>query len=204
MKKRRKKVVVILIIILLLLLLGFIVYKFVFDKEEKIKVLDSLDKYGYYLEDRDTELYKSNFEELKSILKKKDINYESYAKSISKLFVIDLFTLNNKVSKYDIGGADFVYENNVDNYKLNVQDTLYKIIENNIKGKRKQKLPEVKSITIDKVEETKFKIGEEESDAYKINLSWDYKTDYDYDNEAQIIVVRKDKKVFIAEYSSEE
>ena len=39
----------------------------------------------------------------------KEVDNKKYAEAISKLFVIDFFTLDNKSSKNDVGGVQFVY-----------------------------------------------------------------------------------------------
>ena len=43
------------------------------------------------------EIYKTYFKELSKVLNEKTIDYTEYAKLISKLFVIDLYTLDNKL-----------------------------------------------------------------------------------------------------------
>ena len=74
-------------------------------KVEKTKVVDSIDNFSYTLDDRDTKLMKDTYNELKDVLNKDQIDYELYAKTLAKLFVIDLFTMNNKINKYEIGRA---------------------------------------------------------------------------------------------------
>ena len=59
------------------------------------------------------------------------------------MFVTDFYTLSTKVTNQDVGGLEFIYSKNKDNFKLKASDTLYKYIESNVYGDRKQKLPEV-------------------------------------------------------------
>ena len=52
---------------------------------------------------------KTEFDVLKANLESDTIDEEAYALSIAKLFIIDLYTMNNKINKYDIGGIEYVY-----------------------------------------------------------------------------------------------
>ena len=146
-----------------------------------------------------TKLYKDEFNKLKKNLESNDINYDEYAKSIAKMFIIDLYTIDNKINKYDVGGLEFVHPDARENYELNVKDTIYKYVNND--SNRDQELPVVSKITIDDYDnEAKFKIkDEDEEDAYEISLSWEYEKDDDYDNEAVIKIVKKDKYLYIVE-----
>ena len=76
---------------------------------EEVKKVDVIDKYGYYLEEDATDYYKSLYKELKDITNKDEVDYEEYAKIVAKLFVTDVFTLDNKVTSSDIGGLQFIY-----------------------------------------------------------------------------------------------
>ena len=100
---------------------------------------------------------------------------------------------------YDVGGTEFIYPNVVDNYKLNVQNTLYKYMKNNEDGKRKQELPEVKSVTIESFEDTKFEMKKKEIDAYKVKINIEYIKDLEYDNKAEIVIIKEDKYLYIVE-----
>ena len=142
---------------------------------------------------------KDEFKKLKKNLESSNINYTEYAESISKMFVMDLYSLEAKKNMYDVGGVQFVYPDIRDNYKLNVTNTLYKYMKDNSDGKREQDLPMVKSVSIKNEDETKYKIGEEEFDGYKINLDIEYVKDLEYDKSAEIILVKKDKYLYIVE-----
>lgn len=203
MKKKYKFLLTLILLGILILLSIFLIGKVFHNKEdEQPKVVDSMKSYNYTLEDRDSELMKETYNELKTILNEKEIDMESYAKTLTKLFIIDLFTIDNKRSKYDVGGAEYIYPDSVSNYKLNVEDTLYKTVKTNANGKRNQDLPVVKSVTIDKLEKSKFTIEEKDTfNAYVINASWEYEKDYGYDKLATITCIEKDEKIFIVEYS---
>ena len=203
MKKKYKRLLIIFIIITLLAIIFFGIYKILLNdtEEETVNVVDSISKYGYTLDDRDTELMKKTYEELKNTLNSKEIDYKTYAENLAKLFVIDLFTMNNKINKYDVGSTEYVYPESIDNFKLNVEDTIYKHIENNSSGKRKQVLPEVSNINIINTEESEYTIGE--SNTYKsfiVNLSWQYVSDLGYDDNASITLINLDDKLYVVEY----
>ena len=206
--KKKKVLLFILIIIIVTAIVGGSIYfykknnpkKQDDDKREAV-ILNSIDEYGITLSDLDSELYKSEYEVLKANLESDNINYEEYAKSISKLFIIDLYTLSTKMNKFDVGGYEFVYPKVVENYKINVEDTLYKYMEDNSTGKRYQQLPTVSSIKVDSIRANKFKITEENTtyEGYKLNLSWKYEKNMEYDDSAEIIVIKVDNKLYVAE-----
>ena len=200
---RKKYKLTLIIIAILIIMVAFITFFILFNgkKEvEKINVVDSIDEYGYTLDDRDSKLMKEIYEELKNILIKDEINYEEYAKTISKLFVIDLFTMNNKINKYDVGSTEYVYTENVDNFKLNVEDTIYKSIINNSNGKRKQELPCVSGVNIESITEEEFEMNENMVDAYVIKINWKYEKDLGYDDYATIKLIKEDNKLYVVEY----
>ena len=203
MKKKYKRILIIILIVVLLAIISFVIYKILLNnktEEEVVNVVDSISEYGYNLDDRDTELMKSVYEELKNILNSDEIDYELYASTLARLFVIDLFTMDNKINKYDVGGSEYVYPDALENFKLNVEDTLYKHMENNSSGKRKQDLPEVSSIEVLSNETDEYTIGENSFDSYIVNLSWQYVSDLGYDNNALITLINLDNKLYVVEY----
>lgn len=203
MKKKYKRILIIILIVVLLAIISFVIYKILLNnktEEEVVNVVDSISEYGYNLDDRDTELMKSVYEELKNILNSDEIDYELYASTLARLFVIDLFTMDNKINKYDVGGSEYVYPDALENFKLNVEDTLYKHMENNSSGKRKQELPEVSSIEVLSNETDEYTIGENSFDSYIVNLSWQYVSDLGYDNNALITLINLDNKLYVVEY----
>ena len=192
-----KKILIALLIIILIAGAGFGVYKIFFDKDGKksaveVKVLDSLDDYGYTLSDKDTELFKDEYNVLKDLLNEKEIDDEKYATQVAKLFVIDLYTISTKVNKLDIGGSEYYYLDKVTMFEKKVMDTLYYHLEDNTYGDREQELPEVKKIEVLSIEETEYKIGEKEKDAYLVQVEWEYVEDMGYDTEASIVLCKED------------
>ena len=199
--KKKYKIPLIVLVVCAIFIIGLIVLKNIRKSEVKkdVKVVDSIVDFSYTLDERDSALMKSTYNELKKVLKEKNINFEDYSKEIAKLFIIDLFTMNNKINKYDVASLEYVYPDSLDNFKLNVEDTLYKIIEDNTYGKRNQTLPYVSSIDVTDTKESKYKIGEEELDAYEVTLNWEYEKDLGYDKNGVVTLVKKDKKVYVVE-----
>lgn len=202
MKKKYKILLIVIIILIIVIIAAIIAFKFLKGSEpaEPVKVVDSIDNFDYTLDDRDTELMKNTYNELKTVLSSDEIDYEKYAEILSKLFVIDLFTMDNKVNRYDVGSTEYVYPDSVDNFKTNVEDTIYKSMENNSDGKRKQDLPEVSSIDNTSVETSTFTIGEEEHESFVVNINWSYVSDLGYDDNATITLIELNEKLYVVEY----
>lgn len=201
MKKRNK---IILFIVIVLLVVGasiFCYLKFVKkdDNVNKVTNIEEIDKFGYTLKSNATETYKKEYEILKTNLKSTDINEEEYVKSVAKLFIIDLYTISNKINKYDVGGTEFVYPDSLENYKVNVEDTLYKYVEDNSNNSRTQSLPEVSEVQITDFKKVKYKVSNTELDAYEVALKWSYVVDMDYESEGSVIILEKDNKYYVVE-----
>ncbi|MDE6141740.1 MAG: hypothetical protein K2G03_03965, partial [Bacilli bacterium] len=83
------------IIIVVISLMGFGAYKLLVDSsnDEKPKTLKKnevvISGYGIYIDDSDTDLYREEFNKLRDNLEGGSINYDDYASSVAKLFVID-------------------------------------------------------------------------------------------------------------------
>ena len=205
MKKKYKLGLILIAILIVIILVITIIFLLNNNKKvEKTKVVDSIDNFSYTLDDRDTKLMKDTYNELKDVLNKDQIDYELYAKTLAKLFVIDLFTMNNKINKYDVGSTEYIYPESVDNFKLNVEDTIYKSMEDNSDGKRKQDLPEVISVDVANIEEVEFEIKEEIENVYEVNLTWQYEKDLGYDDDATIKLLKVNDKLYVVEYTTGE
>lgn len=201
MKKRNK---IILFIVIVLLVVGasiFCYLKFVKkdDNVNKVTNIVEIDKFGYTLKSNATETYKKEYEILKTNLKSTGINEEEYVKSVAKLFIIDLYTISNKINKYDVGGTEFVYPDSLENYKVNVEDTLYKYVEDNSNNSRTQSLPEVSEVQITDFKKVKYKVSNTELDAYEVALKWSYVVDMGYESEGSVIILEKDNKYYVVE-----
>lgn len=197
----KKKILLFVLIVVLVYAIGGFIYIKLNKKPDVIQVsdLDKINGYNYTLKSNDTQLQTDEFNVLKANLESESINYEEYAKSVAKLFIIDLYTLNSKINKYDVGGAQYVYPDAVSNYKLNVQNTIYKYMEDNTNKNRNQILPEVSTIDITKFEETTYKIEEKEYPGYKAELSWTYVEDLGYDTNAEVLLIKQDKTYYVVE-----
>ncbi len=200
MKRRTDiKILIFLILIGLALFgyLGYRVYNDFFKDTDTRKPIDSIGLYEYTLSNNDTDVYKDNFKALSKVLNEKPINYSEYAKSISKLFIIDLYTLNNKMGSTDIGGVEFLHKDLRDNFKENMGATLYKFMETNLDGKRTQKLPEVKEVNVDNIIETKYTYNSETYEGYLVDVSWSYVVDLGYETKAKLTIINDKDILYI-------
>ena len=200
MSKRKNKsgtltiVVFVMIGVLLFGFLGYRVYNDFFNKPDTKKELESIGLYGYSLHDRDSRAYKDTFKELSKTLSTNNIDYKNYATLASKLFIMDLFTLNNKLGSTDIGGLQFIHKDLKENFKENMGDTIYKYVEINVDGKRTQELPVVKEVTVSNVLETKYTYNNKNYPTYVVTANWEYEKDLGYKKSMKITFI-KDKNI---------
>ena len=216
-KKVNKEVVktisFVLVIIAVISIIGYLCFLVIGNnkpnkpQETVKKNLNEIEGYGITLDDQDSELYKELFTELKKNLEGKEINKKEYAKSVAKMYIVDLYSINNKLNKYDIS-TELVWPTIADNYRTQVMDTLYLYVEDNSRKQRDQNLPEVKSIEVETIKDTKFVYnnGTEKDtsddvtyEAYEIELTWTYRIKYGYDTQATLIVINDDGKYYVAE-----
>lgn len=200
--KKKVKVILIIAIILIITGLGFLAYESVKPKAVKTATVENeIEEYGYTLKSTRNDRYKEAFQELKDILSKKDIDEEAYVEQISKMFIMDFYTLNDKLANTDVGGIDFVHTNAKTNFLEKAEDTVYKYVENDIYGNRDQQLPEVTEVTVEKVENIEYTIGTDFTDdsAYQVEVSLKYKEDMDYPTKATLIFVHEDNKLSLVE-----
>ena len=205
MKKRKlkKKVVIliILIVVLILCITGFILYKTLSKNQvAEAKVIDSIEEYGYVLEDDQPKIYQDLFKELSKVLQAENVDEEEYARLISQMFSIDFYNLENKVSKNDVGGTMFISTDYVDNFTLKASDTVYKYIEHNLYNDRDQNLPVVTSSSVNKLENVTYKYENINDDnAYEVTVNLEYKEDLGYPTEIVLTLIHNDKKLEICE-----
>ena len=205
--KKRKiniKLIITLIFIILLVILGFcfkdIISVVKNGNTKEIKILDKIENYNYSLNEYDSEYFKQVFKQLKKELSNKDIDEKEYASLVSKLFVIDFFSLNNSLNKNDVGGKGFVYTDYQADFLKKAKDGIYKYVENNIYGKRSQKLPSVKEVTVSsiKTEKVEFQNDISDSEAYTVELKILYKENLEYPESVKLILVHNEKLLEIA------
>ena len=198
-----KKVVIIVICVILALfiLIGLITNKDSSkDKKGEAKkptTVDSIPKYEYHLYSNKSEAYKNKFQELSKCLAKEVVDEDEYAKILSELFVIDLFDLNSKVSNTDIGGADLFYPKTRNDFVKTEEDKMYKYIESDVYGGRKQSLPVVKS-AVATVEKTSYngKVTTDEN-AYKATVDITYEKDLEYPTKVYLTLVHNENKLYV-------
>ena len=203
LKKKPKRILIGILVVVAIAAIAYVAINTFGGKEVKeAKVLKTIKKYGYTLKDNKTKRYQEMFAELDKILKKDPVDEEEYAKQITKMFIYDFYSQEDKSAKTDVGGTDFIYQANLENFLENAEDTYYKYVESNIYGDRKQDLPVVDEITIDSVEQTEFAYGETaDENAYEVKVSWTYTDDdfSDYQSEATLTFIHEGIKLSLAE-----
>lgn len=204
-KKYKIGMILILVLIFIVSMLG-ILKVFFFKKEEpdkpkvETKVVSNIEKYGYTLEDRDTKYMKETFKELENILNSEEINKEEYAKVLSKLFVIDFYTLNNKINKYDVGSLEYILSDKQEMFKMKAMDEMYRDLIDNTYKDRVQELPEITNVDIIDLIEEEIELNKEKVNSYKVTMSYTYKKDLGYDKEGTVNLVENNGKLEIVLY----
>lgn len=202
--KAKKTILIILsiLLIILIILVGYkVCTKYLFndnDDSNKIKTPEKqnieLDNYDYYLHGNATNYEKELAEELKKILSNEELNWEEYAKTLSKMFVSDLFTLNNKNGSSDITSSQYVYKEYQDTFKKIVKDTLYANIELDLDGTRQQNLPTVTNVEITSIKNNQFLYNKKvlDSNAYYVSAKIEYDKDLGYPTTYDIVLVKNE------------
>lgn len=201
-KKQIKKSALMIIILTILISIGL--YFLLFSKSTGgllVRSKDKTVKFDYTLDKDNTNLMKENFKELKDILANDNINYEDYAKALAKLFIIDLYTIDNKKSMYDVGSLEYVYDK--ENFKTRCQNTLYKGL-NDKSTRKNNEYPIVESINIDSFENGEFTYNDNKYESYEITLSWDYKKDLGYDKKGKVTIIKIEDKLYVVSYEGGE
>lgn len=200
-KKRAKKTFIFIFIVTLVF--GVLLYFILFDKNSGVLVKSKYEipKYGYTLDRNNTVLMKESFNELKDILTSDTVDYDKYALTLAKLFIIDLYTLDNKKNMYDIGSVEYVYDK--ENFKNRCQSTIYRFLKDESKRLSGQ-LPIVESIEIVDTKTDKFEYNENSYDSYVISLSWSYKKDMGYDTKGIVQIINIEDKLYVVSYDAKE
>lgn len=205
--RKRYKIGLIIISVLLASVIGVGVFKIFYsnDLEEKepnvTNVISNITDYGYTLDDRDTDYMKETFKELETILEESEVDDHEYASVLAKLFVIDFYTLNNKINKYDVGSLEYILSSKVDSFRLKAMDTIYRDILDNTYRDRVQDLPEITNVQILDVVDTTFTLNEEEVQAIQVTMNYEYKEDLGYDTEGTIYFVKNANKLEVVSYT---
>lgn len=204
LKKKIKRNIIIVIFIVAILVTGYGIYHFFGNVNtiKEVKIVNEIDGYGYKLKDNKSKKYKDMFSKLKKILIADEVDEKQYVKQISQMFIYDFYTLNDKTTKTDVGGVDFIYSTIVNNFLTNAESTYYRYVESDLYNQRKQKLPTVDTISIDNIETTTYEYEKETDDeAYQVDVTWTYTSeDYNsYQQKATLIFVHEDKKLSLVE-----
>lgn len=207
--QKKYKIMLVVLVLFILIIAGISCYFCFFKKNDEVqvpvnevKVTNSIEEFGYNLDDRDSELFKSKFEELKVLLNNEDYNVEEYVTLVSELFIIDLYTIDNKISRYDVGGLEYVYKDAVSSFQTVIENSIYKTVENNLDDTRTQDLPIVSDINLDSIKETTFTMPDESVvNGYAVKLSWNYVEDLGYDNSATLILIPDEQKYGVVYYN---
>lgn len=205
MKKRKIRFdrLIFLLIIIVFIILGITLISKGLGKKktkkiEEKKIIEHINDFGYALEENEGNYYNEQFKELKNVLNSETIDEEKYASVIAKLFIIDFFTLDNKISKADIGGVQFVYKDYQIDFEKYAKDSIYKSVKNNIYGDRKQELPIVKNVEIINITNDNYNyLDKEDDNAFFITLKIEYEKDLGYQTDVELVIVHSDKKLEI-------
>ena len=208
-KKNSLKKLFFCIVFVALIMLVYYVYDSFFKDKNGVtapKIVDEikLKSINYVVNENDTKLFKKNFEELKKVLNEKKIDNKKYAETISKLFVVDFFTLSNKTSKNDVGGVQFVYSSYKSDFVDYARDGMYKRVNNSIEDGNNSGLPTVSSVNVSNIEEvdpsaifSNIDFGEDKV-GYEVTLDWTYKNNDDYQDSTTLTIVNDGKKISVA------
>ena len=201
--KKSVKRILIIAVILIIAGVGFLVYENFKPNNNVVKstVVNEIKEYGYTLKSNKSAKYKKMFQELEDILSKDEVDEEAYVEQISKMFILDFYSLEDKLANTDVGGIEFVHTNARTNFLEKAEDTIYKYVESDIYGDREQSLPVVDEITIDDITKDSYTIGTDYTDeeAYVVTLSWTYEKDMGYQTEATLTFVHEDNKLSLVE-----
>lgn len=206
MSKKLKRILIICLLVVITAVAVFLYVKMNKKSEKKIteevKEVDVIQtkEFDYVLYDNKSDLYQEHFKKLKDILLKDQLDDLEYAKTISELFVIDFYSLYDKKTNTDVGGLDFILEDIKENFTLKATDTIYKYIESNVYGERKQSLPKIVSVEVKNIVPKNVNsntINDEKG--YSSTVSITYETDLGYPKEVNLTLVHKDNKIYVLE-----
>lgn len=205
MSKNVKKILVLLLVIVAIASFGFVYYKLTHKPSSKVDDVKKEDEiqtkeFDYTLYDNKSDLYKEYFGNLKDELLKDEVNDEEYAKIISKLFIVDFYSLSDKVTSTDVGGLDFIYEPIKENFLLKATDTIYKNIQSNVYGDRKQELPKITSVEVKSIVAVPVTVDSiNDINGYTVTLSLTYEKEMGYPKEVTLTLVHVEKEIYVVE-----
>ena len=132
--KTKFKISLIIIAFLLIISIGFMLL-FGKNKNKEVvnvsSVLYEIKEYGYHVNDNASSYYKNTFKELMNLLEKDEFEDEEYLTLIAKLFIIDLYSLDSKINKYEVTSSQYYYSDKQEMFKLKVIENFYNLMEDN-------------------------------------------------------------------------
>ncbi len=160
---------------------------------------EEIEGYGYILKPTRNDRYKEMFHQLERILNEQEIDEKAYLTQISKMFIMDLYTLNDKTSSDDIGGMDFVHSNVRDKLERILKNGVYYYLDDEIYDV--SELPEVTDVFIEKIENIEYNYNANlaDSSAYQVDVSIVYKEDLGYPTFANLIFIHEGNKLSLVE-----
>lgn len=176
----------------------FIVNDNVIDDFEEVRVVSKFDDYSYFL-DSDLTLYKKYYRDLKNILTQDNILENEYVICIARLFIIDFYTLSDKITNQDIGGVQFIHSNYQDKFIEAAKLTFYKNLQNNLYGDRNQEVPIVTDIIINDLNNTMYNYEDIVVDNNAYNLKCTVKFENGNEKIIQLKIVHEGIRLSIVE-----
>lgn len=202
---RKIKKFILLLVLVFLIVFGLIMGgKKLLSKRKihEVKVVDKLADYGYELVENKGTYYESLFKELKAELNQTEVDYDRYATIISQLFITDFFTLENKTSKNDIGGTQFVYKNFQTDFEKLAKAGIYHSVKSNLYGDRKQELPVVSKVEVTNLSKREYDyLDQTDENAYTIDVTITYEKELGYQKEATLVLVHVENRLELVKMS---
>ena len=196
-KKRKVLIIIFALVFITGSVLGFLYFNKDHEKVVVIKQEDIIKDYNYTIKETDSKLKKDLFNELKEILSSENVDFDNYAKKLAEIFTVDVYDLNSKINKYDVGGLEYILEEKKEVFKQVLQDSLYSNIKDNSNNNRNQKLPVVKKVTAQDLKTDNYSYNGNKYDSYIINVVIDYEKDLGYDKDISVEMIKKDNKLFV-------
>ena len=163
-------------------------------------VLYEIKDYGYHVNDNASSYYKNTFKSLMKLLENDDYDDEEYLSLVAKLFIIDLYSLDSKINKYEVTSSQYYYSDKQDMFKLKVIENFYNLMEDNSYDDRNQILPKVKNVEIVSIEDGVYTLGENEVDSKVVKVNISYEKDLNYDESGIITLVKESNKWSVVGY----
>lgn len=205
-KKRKvsyKKIIFLLFVLVVIVCVGLLVINRNDNNNPgaaEVEVVDSIDNFDYQLNDNETAYYNELFSSLKELLINSEYNENEYAVLIGQLFLVDFYDLNSKVMKSDVGGSQFVYANYRSDFELGAMDNVYKFVESNVYGDRKQELPIVKKVEMISVDNNSYEYNDTvDNNAYYLTMSITYDKNLGYPSKVDLVLIHNGDKLEVAE-----